>query len=168
MRIRTSARFHETADALIKEHRLDVTSTVVIASWFNPVPMVMHRTARLTESGDVTLSIVLVAITKLYALGFFANAAIALTCSLLISWFIFRIYYDFRFRAFERMILLPPTADNDTLLHELLHIHQGHIKRMSAASRILAVSPAGPFEFGIRALRHDYGARGWSANSTPA
>ena len=160
MRLRTSAQFQNAADALAAEHHLDVGSIKVVASWFNPVPMVVHRSSRMTEMGDVLLALVLILIARSFPLGAASDLAVALVCSFLFSWFGFRVYYDFRFGQSERMILIPPTASDHVLLHELLHVHLGHIRKRSVAHRLLAMSRLGPFEYGVRVTREDYGGEG--------
>lgn len=160
MRLRTSPQFQDRASNLIREHNLGVSSTVVVASWFNPIPMVLHRSSRMTELGDFSLALVLIFFARFIQFGLIFDDAVALASSFLFSWFAFRVYYDFRFGGSERMILMPPTAGDEALLHELLHVHLGHINRMSVVHRLLAISPLGPLEYGIRALQHDYGGEG--------
>ncbi len=145
---------------LIAEHHLAVSDISVVSSWLNPVPMVVHRSSRCTEFGSLTLAITLILVARLFRLGLVGDVVVATVCSVSISWFAFRTYYDVKFPRTERIVLIPPTADDDTLLHELLHVHLGHIKRMSTVARILAISPVGPVEYGFRALRHDYGGEG--------
>ena len=114
----------------------------------------------MTEVGDLLLALLLVLFARSVPLGSVPDLLVALVSSFLISWFGFRLYYDFRFGGSERMILVPPTANDYVLLHELLHVHLGHIKKMSVARRLLAMSPLGPFEYGVRTTRHDYGGEG--------
>jgi len=139
---------------------LKVSTTDVIASWLNPVPMVIPRTGRFLEVGDVTLAVTVFILTKAVHPGFFGSVYPALFSSLLLSWFFFRLYYDLRYFKHERMILVPPNTSDDVLRHELFHVHLGHIDRMSPARRFLAITPLGPFEFFVRAVRHDYGSNG--------
>ncbi len=147
-------------EALIAEHHLNVTETLVVSSWANPIPMVLHHSSRFTEFGEIFLAMILLLVVRLLAVGLYVAVGISIVCALAFSWFLFRLYYDIRFFSTERMILLPPTANDNTLLHELLHIQQGHIERMSSAHRLLAVSPLGPIEYLVRTLRHDYGGEG--------
>ena len=162
MRLRRTREAQEAARALIQEHGLNAVGTpLVISSWVNPVPMVLHHSSRFTEFGDVTLALLLIMLAKVLPLGTLGDVFVALASSFSLAWFLFRFYYDiWYFKGVERMILLPPNSNDNTLLHELLHIEQGHIGQMSLLRRMLAVSPLGTLEYAVRTTRHDYGGEG--------
>jgi hypothetical protein len=160
MRLRKTAEVQDAAGKLIQEHNLNATGVLVVSSWVNPVPMVLHRSSRFTEFGDITFAIVLLLVARASSVGMFGDLVISTISGASVSWFLFRIYYDIRFFKAERMILLPPNVDDNVLLHELLHVHLGHIEQMSLRHQLLALSPLGPLEYILRDLRHDYGGEG--------
>ena len=162
MKLRRTREAQEAARALIQEHSLKAVGTpLVISSWVNPVPMVLHYSSRFTEFGDVTLALLLLLLAKTLPLGVLGDLFAAFVSSVSLAWFLFRLYYDARyFKGVERMILLPPNSNDNTLLHELLHIELGHIRQMPLWQRLLAESPLGPLEYAVRTTRHDYGGEG--------
>ena len=162
MRFRRTREAQQAARALIQEHSLNSVGTpLVISSWVNPVPMVLHCSSKFTEFGDVTLALLLLLLARILPLGILGDVFVAFASSFSLAWFLFRFYYDVRyFEGVERMILLPPNSNDNTLLHELLHIEQGHIRQMPLWHRLLALSPLGPLEYGVRTARHDYGGEG--------
>ena len=162
MNLRRTLDAQHAAVDLVQEHNLkSAGSPLVISSWVIPVPMVLHHSSKFTEFGEVTLALALFLLSRLVPLGPIVNLFVALAIAVSLSWFLFRLYYDVRyFKQTERMILLPPNANDNTLLHELLHIELGHISPMSSKRKILAISPLGPIEYGIRNFRHDYAGEG--------
>lgn len=149
---RTSAEFGERARDLVRDEKVQVSGTEVIAASPNIIPMVLHRSSRFTVVGDLTLAMVMLAIARFVVTSFLVIFFCSVLASGLLYWFSFRAYYDLRTFHSERLILLPPNAGDNVLLHELLHVHLGHIKPMDLSKRILAMTPLGPFLFWRRAV----------------
>ncbi len=167
MKRRTSAEFTERAGDLVRDEKLLVSGTEVTAASPNIIPMVLHRSSRFTVFGDFTLAIVVLAITRFIVLSFLAIVIGSVVASGLLYWFFFRTYYDLRVFRSERLILLPPNSGDNVLFHELLHVHLGHINPMHLGSRVLAMTPLGPFLFWRKAIHiesevtREMTRRGW-------
>lgn len=167
MKKRSSTELTERAEALILSEKLESRRTRVIAAWLSVIPMTLHRSSRFTVVGDLTLAIVILTAARIITANFLIIFAPIVAASVLLYWFFFRTYYDLRYFSNERLILLPPNSTDDILLHELLHVHLGHIRPMGVGSRVLAMTPIGPFVFWRRAILiepeviHQITARGW-------
>jgi hypothetical protein len=121
--------------------------------------MTLHRTSRFTGLGDLTLAIVILIVARITTANLLVMFVPVVAASGLLYWFFFRTYYDLRYFSDERLVLLPPNASDGILLHELLHVHLGHIRPMGVGSRVLAMTPIGPFV--ARARARQMTARGW-------
>lgn len=101
----------------------------VISASLTPFPMVLHRTSRFTVVGDLDLAVVILLVAKILTVNLFGLFLSSVFASVFIYWFMFRTYYDIRYFKKERLILMPPNADDRILLHELLHVNLGQIRR---------------------------------------
>jgi hypothetical protein len=143
-------------DKLVLKHGLngvDVGKTKIISANLIPVAMVAKRGEwRFQAAGGLFVELVSVVLLLLCRSNQIVVILIIFLISAVTPWLAIRSYYEIRRKGSEYLILVQPTAPDSSVVHELVHLHLGHLKQEICRWRLILASPLGPLASVVSSL----------------